>query len=88
MASLYAMKEAKHPALLCGQSNSGLTDPAHFTAISLSQVTSAFVSVYADEDANEIDYTDSALFLMLVDSYVDKVGEAFRRCENLTCSGR
>lgn len=29
MASLYGMREAKEDLLLCGQSNSGLTEPAH-----------------------------------------------------------
>tara|TARA_Y100000588_G_C13770812_1_gene718099 strand:+ start:230 stop:340 length:111 start_codon:yes stop_codon:yes gene_type:complete len=35
MASLYGMNEAKEDLLLCGQSKSGLTEPAHFTAIAL-----------------------------------------------------
>ena len=44
VGSLYAMQEAKEDVLLVGQSNSGLTEPAHFTAISLSQITAIFLT--------------------------------------------
>ncbi|MGA6878024.1 hypothetical protein, partial [Acinetobacter sp. AND/436] len=59
MGSLYAMKESKEDMLLVGQSNSGLTDPAHFTAISLSQITSIFLTAYLEDKESELNYTDS-----------------------------
>ena len=49
MSCLYAMSEAKGDMLLVGQSNSGLTEPAHFTAISLAQITSIFLTTYIED---------------------------------------
>ena len=77
MASLYAMQEAKEDMLLVGQSNSGFTEPAHFTAISLAQITSIFLTAYIDDDESKLDYTDSLLFMKVIDNYVKEVGEAF-----------
>lgn len=42
MLTLFAMSEAKEDLLLTGQSNSGMTSPTHFTAISLSQITTTY----------------------------------------------
>lgn len=81
MASLYAMNEAKQDMLLCGQSNFGLTEPAHFTAISLAQITSVFLTAYIEDDNNDLDYNDSVLFLKIIDNYVKEVGEAFLNVE-------
>lgn len=77
MGSLYAMHEAKKDILLVGQSNSGFTDPAHFTAISLSQITSIFLTAYLEDKTSELDYTDSLIFIKIIDNYVKEVGEAF-----------
>ena len=77
MASLYAMSEAKHDMLLCGQSNSGLTEPAHFTAISLAQITTIFLGVYIEDENSGLDYKDSVIFMKIIDNYVKEVGEAF-----------
>ena len=77
MGSLYAMHEAKEDILLVGQSNSGFTDPAHFTAISLSQITSIFLTAYLEDKTSELDYTDSLIFIKIIDNYVKEVGEAF-----------
>jgi hypothetical protein len=77
MASLYAMSEAKQDILLCGQSNSGLTEPAHFTAISLAQITTIFLIAYIEDDDSGLDYKDSVVFMKIIDNYVKEVGEAF-----------
>lgn len=77
MASLYAMQEAKEDMLLVGQSNSGLTEPAHFTAISLSQITSIFLTAYLEDKESELDYTDSMIFIKIIQNYQKQVGEAF-----------
>ena len=77
MGSLYAMSEAKNDMLLVGQSNSGLTEPAHFTAISLAQITSIFLTVYIEDKSHELDYRDSLLFMKVIDNYVTEVGKAF-----------
>lgn len=79
MLSLFAMCEAKQDMLLVGQSNSGMIEPAHMTAITLAQITSAFLTAHIHED-NELDYTNSTLFLMLIQHYVDAVGESFLKC--------
>ncbi|WP_134056476.1 DUF5677 domain-containing protein [Rheinheimera aquimaris] len=77
MSCLYAMSEAKSDMLLVGQSNSGLIEPAHFTAISLAQITSIFITAYIEDESKELDYRDSLLFLKIIDNYVKEVGEAF-----------
>ncbi|HAS6199638.1 TPA: hypothetical protein I7171_23080 [Vibrio vulnificus] len=81
MASLYGMREAKKDLLLCGQSNSGLTEPAHFMAISLAQITSIFLTSYIDDKESDLDYTDSILFMKIIDNYVNEVGQAFLEVE-------
>ncbi len=42
MDSLFAMEEASETLLLVGPSNSGLTLPAHMTAITMNQITNEF----------------------------------------------
>ncbi len=81
MASLYGMREAKQDLLLCGQSNSGLTEPAHFMAISLAQITSIFLTTYIDDKESDLEYTDSILFMKIIDNYVNEVGQAFLEVE-------
>jgi hypothetical protein len=75
MASLYGMREAKNDMLLVGQSNSGLTELAHFTAISLSQITSIFLTSYIEHDSKQLDYSDSLLFLKIIEHYSEEVGK-------------
>jgi len=77
MSTLYGMSEAVDDILLVGQSNSGLTSPAHFTAISLAQITCAFILADSEDEQCELDFTDSILFAKLIDNYIDEVGEAF-----------
>lgn len=81
MASLYAMREAKEDLLLCGPSNSGLTEPAHFTAIALAQITSIYLTAYMEDSDSNLDYADSAIFIKIINNYVEKVGEAFLSVE-------
>lgn len=84
MASLYGMNEAKEDLLLYGQSNSGLTEPAHFTAIALAQITSVFLTTYIEESDTGLDYADSTLFMKIIENYVKEVGEAFLSVEEST----
>ena len=74
------MSEAKEDMLLTGQSNSGMTSPAHFTAISLSQITATYLMAYVHED-NPLEYTNSLMFMKLIENYVDEVGETFLNVE-------
>ncbi|MCF6458056.1 DUF5677 domain-containing protein [Pseudoalteromonas sp. MMG024] len=81
MKCLYAMREAKSDMLLVGQSNSGLTEPAHYTAISLAQIISIFLTAYIEDESTKLDYKDSLLFMKVIDNYVEEVGEAFLSVE-------
>ncbi len=81
MSCLYAMSEAKNDMLLVGQSNSGLTEPAQFTAITLAQITSIFLTTYREDESTELEYRDSLLFMKIIDNYVNEVGEAFVNAE-------
>lgn len=81
MASLYGMREAKEDLLLYGQSNSGLTEPAHLTAITLAQITAIFLTTYIEDSDNALNYGDSALFMKIIENYVKEVGEAFLSVE-------
>lgn len=81
--SLLATSEAKNDLLLVGASNSGMVEPAHMTAITLAQITSTFLTAHINEE-NNIDYTNSTLFMFLMQYYVDDIGESFLKCsENI-----
>ena len=68
--------EAKEDLLLVGQSNSGMTDPAHATALSLMQITSNILHFKQSlEHQISIHVT-----LMLA----DKIGDAFLEASSLT----
>lgn len=79
MNTLMAMSEAKEK----GQSNSGMTEPAHITAITLNQITSAFLTAYIKDENTKIDYKVSMLFLSLLKQYSDDVGKEFLKCEKI-----
>lgn len=81
MRSLFAMSEAKQDGLLAGPSNSGLVEPAHMTAITLSQITVAFLTAHIEE-SNDLDYSTSIMYLYLIEKYVDAVGQEFLRCSS------
>lgn len=83
MRSLQAMSEAREDLLLVGQSNSGMVEPAHMTAITLTQITTAFLTAHIHE-GNNLDYTNSTLFMLLMQYYVDDIGDSFLKCsENM-----
>jgi hypothetical protein len=82
--ALYAMSEANDELLLCGPSNSGMTEPAHSSAIALSQVTSAFISTYVDSENCPINYTSFALWILLIDRLCAQVGDTFMRIHTET----
>lgn len=81
MRSLLGMEEAEQEVLLVGQSNSGMTLPAHCTAIMLNQITMCFLTAYMREDS-ELDYSNSLVFVAILKKYSDKVGEAFLECQS------
>jgi len=77
MRSLLGMAEAKEEILLSGPSNSGMTEPAHFTAIALSQITATFILTYSEDEECPIDHTGSAIFTQLINRFVHEIGAAF-----------
>jgi Family of unknown function (DUF5677) len=81
MLSLFAMSEAKQDLLLAGPSNSGLVEPAHVTAITLCQITWAFLTAHIDE-SNDLNYSTSLMYLSLIDKYIDDVGQEFLKCSS------
>lgn len=81
MDRMHAMSDAKQNLLLVGQSNSGMTAPANFTAIILAQITCVFILAGSDDDQCELDFTDSLLFMKVIDNYIDEVGDAFSKEE-------
>ena len=68
-AVLLGMSEAKEPLLLVGPSNSGLTDPAHMTAISLVLATNALVQLSPT--------LDRLVAMRVLLTISDQIGEAF-----------
>jgi len=79
--SLLAMEEAQQDILLVGQSNSGMTLPAHCTAIMLNQITICFLTSYIQEDS-KLDYSNSMIFMSILKRYSDKVGEELLKSQN------
>ncbi|MBW0278183.1 DUF5677 domain-containing protein [Shewanella xiamenensis] len=64
-----ALAECKEDILVVGQSNSGMVDPAHTTAISLMQVTCTLLLLNPS--------IDSIVIMEIAKQYSDKVGEEF-----------
>lgn len=54
-----------------------MTDPAHFTAIALSQITVTFITTYAEDEECPIDHTASVIFAQLIDRFVGEIGDTF-----------
>lgn len=82
MSTLLAMSEAKEDIFLVGRSNSGFTDPAHMMAISLSTITCMLILTYSDVENSGLDFTDSLLFMNVIDNYVKEVGDVFLEIQN------
>lgn len=68
------MSEAQSDFLLVGSSNSGLTDPAHLTAISLSQIAASFFLLRLK--------VDSLIYVHLIELFEDDIGNSFIEIEN------
>ena len=69
MRNRLGLCEAKEDILLVGQSNSGMTDPAHATAISLMQVTTALLFLRPT--------IDHIVISKIMLDYLDEIGNAF-----------
>jgi hypothetical protein len=65
--------EAKDDILLVGQSNSGMTDPAHATAISLCQITSTLLTLKPT--------LDHIIVMKIIADYENEVGDTFLRID-------
>ncbi|MEO8327462.1 MAG: DUF5677 domain-containing protein, partial [Nitrospirota bacterium] len=63
--------EAKDDILLVGQSNSGMTDPAHETAISLCQITTRVLCLQPT--------FDHFVLIKLISDYENDIGKTFLR---------
>ena len=81
MGSLLGMAEAKEDMLLCGPSNSGMTDPAHAAAIALVQATGAFLTGRIEDQDCPIDYSISTVMVQLLDRMQEDVGQRFLEVE-------
>ncbi len=81
MRTLLGMSEMKADGLLCGPSDAGMTDPAHRAALSLSMITATFITTYAGNNRSPIEYGVSAVFMMLLKSLADDIGERFLEIE-------
>lgn len=64
--------EATEDMLLVGQSNSGMTDPAHATAISLAQITTTLLNIEPN--------IDRLVVLNIILEMEEEVGQAFLQC--------
>lgn len=69
MRNRLGLCEAKEDILLVGQSNSGMTDPSHATAISLYQITSTLLVLEPT--------FDHIVLMKIMDEYQENVGNAF-----------
>jgi hypothetical protein len=70
------MCESEEPVLLVGESNSGMTDPAHMTAISLSLVTMPLIMIEPNIDRLAI--------AMIMERLSDEIGDTFLRLDRET----
>ena len=69
MSNRLGLCEAKEDILLVGQSNSGMTDPAHATAISLTQITSALLVLEPT--------LDHIVLMKIAREFQEDIGKAF-----------
>lgn len=73
MRNRLGLCEAKQDILLVGQSNSGMTDPAHAAAISLSQITITLLFLEPT--------IDHIVIANIIQEYSDDVGNTFLRID-------
>ncbi len=86
MRSLLAMSEAQHDLLVCGQSNSGMVEPAHSTAIALSQITATFLAAYIEDNDCPIDHTITLVFTKLLRRFEADLGETLLKIHQAASS--
>lgn len=68
------LSEAKEYLLLVGQSNSGMTDPAHCAALSLMQITTTFLLLRPE--------AESIVFSEMLITMEEEIGEVFGDIQN------
>ena len=68
------MCESTEDFLLVGQSNSGMTDPAHSSAISLAQITIELLNIEPN--------IDRLVIMKIILEMEKEIGEAFLKCDN------
>ena len=68
------MVEAKEPMFQIGPSNSGFIDPLHMTAISLSQMTAAFL-LHGDPNL------DRLVYVKIIQTLASDIGDSAARVE-------
>lgn len=73
MRNRLGLCETDEDLLLVGQSNSGMTDPAHATAISLMQITMALLFLKPT--------IDHIVILKIIQDYSDEVGDTFLKID-------
>jgi hypothetical protein len=73
MRNRLGLCEAKEDILLVGQSNSGMTDPAHATAISLSQITIDLLMLKPN--------LDHVIMMNIILDYEKEVGQSFLKVD-------
>lgn len=71
-----ALTDCNEDILVVGQSNSGMTDPAHATAISLFQVTSTLLTYKPS--------MDTIVMMQIASEYSDNIGHAFLKLSKST----
>lgn len=69
MRSRLGLSEAKEDGLLVGRSNSGMTDPAHATAISLTQITCTLLMLKPK--------LDHVFIMRIIHDFQEEIGDAF-----------
>lgn len=72
------MSEAVEDGLLAGPSNSGMTEPADQTAISISQITVTFLLLYLNTD--EL-ITDELITIKIIEKLANEIGPLFSKIE-------
>jgi hypothetical protein len=74
--TLLGMCEAREPMLLVGQSNSGMTDPAHMTTLSLVQATAALLLLQPN--------FDRLVIMKVLLQLSDEIGDTFLQIDQKT----
>ena len=77
LRALLGMSEAAEDGLLAGPSDSGFTEPAHFSAIALAQTTSAFLTCYIEDEDCPMDFTLTCVAVKAIDHMVEDIGARF-----------